>query len=235
MVRENPRRNRNETSRGEFEIINFPAKALGLCRQKSPMRINQLVSAWFLWLSIASAIADPISELKSPDPRTRDMAASTLRLTYVATPRSQFDRLSSRIHAGLSKRETERILGSYAAVPEKSIGSGMTASEIYRLDPAWTLEVWSLEGSEKIEGAKLVAHTEKIWVQPPKGFKGTWIEYYANGQKMYEERHGDSDGVNQVFYYDNGRPWCVSTNTENTYYFRDGRVQPEGHIVGVDD
>jgi hypothetical protein len=199
------------------------------------MKIAAFLSASFLvCLNVSSAVADPTSDLKSPNQATRDKAAEVLRHTYVATPRSHFEKLSMQIHAGMSKHDVETILASYHATFEESIG-GLTSSEIYRIDPTWVLEVWSSEGSDKIDGAKFIARTEKVWVQPPKGFPGTWTEYYANGQKMYEERHGDPDGINQIFYYDNGHPWCVSTNTENTYYFRDGRIQPEGHIVGMDN
>jgi len=125
-------------------------------------------------------------------------------------------------------------LAPYHAKPEESVGVGFTWNDFYRLDASWVLHVWGPNQPESVDGAELVRRVEKFWVQPPAGFVGTWTEYYANGQKMFEERHDDADGKTQTFFYDNGRPWCISTNSENTYYFRDGRVQPKDHVVGTD-
>jgi len=182
-------------------------------------------------MGLASAGADPTSDLASPSQATRDRASAILRKTYVVTPQAHFEKLAAGIKMGETEAELAGYLASHHVAMESSFGS-MSWNDFYRIDAAWVLHAWGpCNPSFTVAGVELVPSTQKIWVQPPAAFSGNWTEYYANGQKLYEKRQNDPDGVNEVWYYDNGRPSCVSTNTENTYYYRDGRVQPEGHIT----
>ncbi len=181
-------------------------------------------------MCLTPVMGDSSADLASPNPAVRAKAAAILRGSYVPTPRARFEKLLAEIKPGESEQALKTFLASQHVPLEKSLGS-MAWSDTYRVDGTWVLRAWGPSSPPTVAGAELDRETEKVWVQMPPGFSGTWIEYFANGQKMHEHRTDDPDDVNDIFYYDNGQPWCVSTNTENTYYFRDGRLQPKDHVT----
>jgi hypothetical protein len=194
--------------------------------------VSALFIVLFCGISALSARADATSDLGSPSQATRDRAAAILRKTFVPTPRSHFEKLLAAVKPGQSEQSLSAFLASQHVKPAELLAAGPTWNDHYRVDGTWMLYAWgSTYPARTVAGAELVRKIEKFWIQKPRGLTGTWTEYYANGQKMYETRTDDSEGVNELWFYSNGQPWCVSTNTENTYYFHDGRPQPKDHVT----
>ena len=153
--------------------------------------------------------ASPEGDLASPFQEKRDEAAKILRATYVPAPRSKWDSLMSNLKLGSAKTNVLQVLGTYTNNIAGGGGSGATEMERYGLDDLWLLEC-SFTGDDShrvLTNVRLVQGLRAVSVEPPRGFTGTWITYYVNGQKSGEGhfKNGLPDGECIGFHPDGSR------------------------------
>ena len=67
-----------------------------------------------------------------------------------------------------------------------SRGSGQTSTSQYRLDDYWVITIYAVDGGGLHPDPPLLSGSaNRIWVEPPGGFTGTWTTWFVNGQKSY--------------------------------------------------
>jgi len=193
-------------------------------------------------MSSSWALAGPLQDLASPSQQVRDDAAGELRKTFVLPPRKAWDELVASIKPGDTKASVLERMRSLDAKPGAGVGSGQTSTENFHLDEAWVLQVVFVRDSTKrgadattVIRVSLQEHLQHVWVEPPKGYSGTWTTYYVNGQRSHVIQIADgkysgefatfrSDGSKSVVqhYGPNG------ADGEDTGYFPSGRVSYRG-------
>lgn len=202
-----------------------------------------MVLGFFCWSG--GIDASPASDLESPSQRVRDAAAQILRTNFTSAPRAKWEQVLTPIKAGITKTNLLVMLRPYKVTYEGGHGSGATHTDFYRLDDGWVLSC-GFHNRENIDvdsilmGWKLIEKVRNVWVEPPKTFTGTWITYYANGQKHVEwhYKNGKSSGGDKTGYRADGsvgytlRYDSNGTDADETGFFPSGRVSYRGQRKG---
>jgi len=144
---------------------------------------------WLLVLSMSLALATGLSErveqLGQASPALREAAAAALRES--PPPDDQAEVWSTRVaqvRDGMTRAQVETLLPVFETGP--SLGMGRGSRESWRLDIYWTVSAVFSQGG-LLQGAPVLDHwARSFWVDPPAGYTGTWVTWYANGQKNFE-------------------------------------------------
>ncbi len=197
---------------------------------------------WLLALSLSFALASGLSErveqLGHADPALRQAAAAALRES--PPPDDQGEAWSARVaqvRDGMTRAQVEALLPVLEAGPGLSMGRSVRQS--WRLDTYWTVSAIFSDES-LLQGAPILERQARsFWVEPPAGHTGTWVTWYANGQKSHEiaYREGNYHGAFSSFY-DNGQrsvqQHYVDGKAEGTDHgwYRGGQRAYVGQYVG---
>ncbi len=186
----------------------------------------------------APASASPRDDLASVDPAARDAAAATLRQRYRPTARGIMARAVRPARPGLTVAAALHRLRRLHPTSEGGASGGGGTTESYRVDDAWVLVIYSAD--ERVTRTELVADTRRVWVEPPPGFTGTWVTYFASGHVAYRVDYVGGTYLGEFrSYHDNGAPAVVQRygkagiDGDEVGYHRTGQVAYRGqHRAG---
>jgi hypothetical protein len=172
----------------------------------------------------SSAYSSPESDLSSPSQAKRDAAATLLRATYVPTPRTNWNSVENFVRTNHSRAE---LLKRLHGIPHRTEPSnGEIFWEYYRLDSSWELSCSYGAKDQMRKGYWLKLH--HAWVAPPTKFTGSWVTYYANGQKCWESQYKDGRKLECLEYEEDGAKGIrhihhQSGTSSEVWYGADGR------------
>jgi len=203
-------------------------------------RLPTLVIAVGLLAGAKGFAATARDLLASPAQSIRDVGAQILRGSFVPPPRTNWEALVASLKPGMKESTVAGLLSSAGGTNEPD---GTAAGELiktYRMDDLWVVRCWftnSVPG--KSEGAlsetRLIEDMNRILVEPPAGFTGDWVLYWANGATNLDIQYlnGRPDGLN-TSYYPSGSLSDVATcrdgvlDGDATSYYSSGKVQSKG-------
>lgn len=173
-------------------------------------------------------------DLASPSQQTRDAAAKILRATAKPPSKLKWLFFTWHLKKGESQTNLFALLRSYNLSTQPEGGfSSIGAYWEYRLDDYWLLGCDFGDNYGWFLGDwKLIPRWHDFYIRPATNFNGTWITYYANGQKSSEANYTNGilfgeftdfypDGLkSSVWYYENGE-----RNGICMQYFPTGRVE----------
>lgn len=183
-------------------------------------------------------------DLASPSQEVRDKAAAVRRANYQAVPEAKWQPVVEQLKPKLTRAEVEEILRPFHAQPGMGVAGGGGSTESVQLDNDWRLTLmYQMAGPpaarDVLFDRQLEAATRSFWVAPPKGFTGTWVTYFANGQKSHEIPYRDGGYFGDfVSYHSNGQKACVQHYTERgvegeeTGFMADGKLAHRGQYKG---
>ena len=174
----------------------------------------------FSWLSVASGQCSLRTDVLSPDPKVRAVAAAQLMKQYVS-PDIRYRKLLAGIKVGESKKLVLSSLIPFDTRRPKCLeafGSLGIECEDYPLDNYWALECFyqarlDADGSLADRDADyhltsreivgdLIKSGREVDHGPPAHFTGVWTLYYVNGQKVTECQYRDGKKWGrQLWYY----------------------------------
>jgi MORN repeat variant len=183
----------------------------------------------------------PTSGLASSSQEKRDAAAKILRETAKPTSKIKWVLRTAFIRTGESKTNIIELLRSYSVSIESRFGMGGLGSysEYYQLDDYWELACEYQENDEvgpsltdSIIKWKLVSGWRAYNVWPSTNFSGSWINYYANGQKFTEGNYTNGMRFGEHISYEpdgsKSSVWNYDHEKANglwTQYFPSGRIE----------
>jgi hypothetical protein len=184
-------------------------------------------------LFVAPVCAAPIDDLHSSSQQVRDAAAASLRKTFVAPPRSRWEKVVAAISPGDSSATILQLLQPYRVTREFGVSSGQSFNLSYRLDDVWLLSCSfrRLETSDMLLRHELIEQVRYIWIEPPADFTGVWTTYFVNGQRSHEIQYRDGQYFGTfTSFYSNGSKSVVQhhgaegADGEDTGYFPSGAL-----------
>lgn len=139
-------------------------------------------------------------DLYSPLQAKRDSAAALLRPTYIPSPKSSWNSVTSFVSTNHNRKDILKRLSSFRRTTDGSL-------EHYRLDSSWELTCnyrINSKGTNEYTLKGWWLSLRHCWVAPPPKFTGPWVTYYVNGQKCWESLYKDGDLVEWLEYEDDG-------------------------------
>ena len=166
----------------------------------------------------------PHRHLRSPSQQVRDKAAQILKVSFVPTPRSQWEPVVATLKPGDSRHAVLQALSPYGVTHQGTVGGGGTSTESYRLDDVWVLGC-SYGRSNELFRTNLHQQLRHVWVAPASDFSGVWTTYFVNGRRSQEihYRNGSHFGAFTTFRPDGSR-------LSLQYYGPEG-AQGRGHRI----
>ncbi len=156
-----------------------------------------------------SGVAEARKQLTDPAPAVRNAAAEKLRQALAEGGAASRERGAARwkqrlsaIPLGISAEEFKTATGASA---EGRTGSMGGSSMTFRLDDNWTVNA-QFDRSDKLrELGPLTASVRPIWVEPPPGYSGRWVTYFANGVVAHDIQYQRGAYERFKAYYDSGQ------------------------------
>jgi len=182
-----------------------------------------------------SEIDAQVHALRHPHSAVRESAAAVLRQIFSAKPGSDDSSVKAawtakigQIQPGMTEAQ---VFGIFPRYP----GTNDSRSQ-YRLDPHWMLKVDYDNQNLVKTPPELIRSALLVAVPVPTNYTGTWIQWYANGQKGLESqcRNGKFDGLSTHFW-DNGSKAHEQNYKDNALdgptagWHVDGKKSYEGH------
>ncbi len=154
-------------------------------------------------------VTDARKRLADPLQAVRDAAAAELRAAYAADPAAAgvvdeafWKNKLAAIPRGVTPEQLEGLIG---AKSEGATGSGGTMTVNYRLDDHWTVvAIFDHPGGLRDVG-ELSRAARDVWVEPPKGFSGRWVTYFATGVVAHDIQYSSGKYRKFTAYHDNGQ------------------------------
>ncbi|HEY0991513.1 MAG TPA: hypothetical protein VGD80_30880 [Kofleriaceae bacterium] len=171
----------------------------------------------------ATAQASPLDDLASPSQEKRDAAAAALRASYKPLPGARWIQKFGAIKPGATKKSVIDQLTPVQAHPlEVPVRPGDTVTE-YRLDDGWALFCIFKPVVDTVIRCGVRESVRHVAVDPPSGYTGPWVEYFASGQRAREASYRNGVVVTSTLYRPNGNKAVAQT------YGAGGRVQSTVH------
>jgi len=178
--------------------------------------------------------AAPIDDLHSPSQQVRDAAAASLRTSFVAPPRSRWERVVAAIGPGDSSDAILHLLQPYRVTREFGPSTGQSFNLSYRLDDVWLLSCTfrRFESSDMLLKHELIEQMRYVWIEPPADFTGMWTTYFVNGWRSHEiQYHNGQYFGTFTSFHANGSKAVVQhysgegvVDGEDTGYFPSGAL-----------
>lgn len=198
------------------------------------MKTSHTIAVAILFVSCVGGFsATLIDDLGSSSQKKRDAAAKSLRATYIAPPRTNWDSLLSALKVGTPKTNVLEELRLLKLSSDGGVGSGNTETEVYRLDDLWTLECSFINSNAgtNLSRRKLTEQLRDVWVEPPPHFTGDWITYYANGQVSHQGHYKDGQPNGQgLGFHPNGSKAIVHHTVNGVAEGEETGFHPSGNI-----
>ena len=154
-----------------------------------------------LSIALATGLSERLEQLADADPATREAAAAALRAS--PPPDEQGEAWSDRVaqvRDGMTRAQVEALLPVLETGPGLSMGRSIRQS--WRLDTYWMVSVVFSQDGLVVGEPVLTRRVRSFWVEPPADFTGTWVTWYAHGQKSHEieYREGKYHGAFTSFH-----------------------------------
>ena len=127
-------------------------------------------------------------------------------------PKAYWEAKLGALKAGVPLKDALRILlldmtdEQRRKALEMQIWSGQSGVSTYRLDDYWivTLQLGDIGREKLLAPPKLTRSARRVWVEPPRGYTGTWVTWRVNGQKACEIEYAEGryDGTFTSFHDD---------------------------------
>jgi hypothetical protein len=185
-----------------------------------------------LFVMTAVAQASPVDDLASPSQATRDAAAARLRATYRPLPGEVWIRKFGAIRPGAPRKSVVDQLQGLQAVPTGVTVGADAKVENYRLDDGWILLCKYRSPADTVIKCELRNDPRQVSVNPPRGYTGSWTDYFVSGQpaSVASFKSGVPVGTTTVFH-DNGTKALVRTYGPNGHATSTVWYNPAGVVV----
>lgn len=198
------------------------------------MRAIRLSVGMLMVSLVAAGFSSLADDLASPSQHTRDAAAKSLRRTWVAPSRTNWNSLLDALKVGMPKTNIMELLRPLKVTSGPGGASGAVHWEGFRLDDLWMLEC-SYHSDEVLFARRLYEQMRNVWVPPPTNFTGIWTTYYVNGQRQSEIHYKDGRYFGEFTgFRSDGTKACVQhygaegAEGDDTGFFPSGRVMYRG-------
>ena len=109
--------------------------------------------------------------------------------------------------------------------------SGDSCNLSYRLDPHWMIALVLRQPGTLIRVPELVAREQRIYVEPPDGYTGTWHAWHVNGQPAYEIQFENGKYQGRfTSYHDNGQRSVEQHYLQHVVHGTDTGWNPDGSL-----